>query len=154
MCAIHQEQDQNGHPTLGLFKPARIGRLKIEKDKNPDWTQKEKESLSQQNMFDEGPSKILEKIPYKFKYDFMCSDPECHGHQMTCTDWEMGQSYRRWRRDYGDSWEAPFRKRYEDEMINKLDTHFYVGTVHRHPKSWIIVGLFYPPYEQMEDLFS
>jgi hypothetical protein len=21
--------------------------------------------------------------------------------------------------------------------------HFYVGTVHRHPKEWIIVGLFY-----------
>ena len=29
-------------------------------------------------------------------------------------------------------------------MINKLDTYFYVGTVHRHPKNWIIVGLFYP----------
>ena len=30
-------------------------------------------------------------------------------------------------------------------MIEKFDTHFYVGTVHRNPKSWIIVGLFYPP---------
>jgi hypothetical protein len=30
-------------------------------------------------------------------------------------------------------------------MIEKYDTHFYVGTVHRHPHIWIIVGLFYPP---------
>jgi hypothetical protein len=28
-----------------------------------------------------------------------------HGHAMICTDWEMGQAYRSWRRDYGDQWE-------------------------------------------------
>ena len=27
----------------------------------------------------------------------------------------------------------------------KLDTHFYVGTIHQHPGEWIVVGLFYPP---------
>jgi hypothetical protein len=25
-----------------------------------------------------------------------------------------------------------------------LKAHFYVGTVHQHPHTWIIVGLFYP----------
>ena len=30
-------------------------------------------------------------------------------------------------------------------MKERYDTHFYVGTVHGHPNSWIIVGLFYPP---------
>ncbi len=29
-------------------------------------------------------------------------------------------------------------------MIEKNDTHFYVGTLHHHPNIWIIVGLFYP----------
>jgi len=38
-----------------------------------------------------------------------------------------------------------FRQRYETEMIQKYDTHFYVGTMHGHPQVWIIVGLFYPP---------
>lgn len=154
MCHIKRMQNERGHPTLGLFKPAKIDRLIIERIQNPDWTLQEKEFLSQSNMFEEGPTKPLEKIPYKFKYDFRCNDPECRGHTMMCTDWEMGQSYRRWRKAYGDGWEAPFRKRYEDEMINKLDTHFYVGTVHQHPKSWIIIGLFYPPYEQIKDLFG
>jgi hypothetical protein len=42
----------------------------------------------------------------------------------------------------------------EDEMINKYDTHFYVGTVHRYPDVWIIVGLFYPPRQTMGDLFG
>ncbi len=30
-------------------------------------------------------------------------------------------------------------------MINKYDTHFYVGNMHAYQKTWIIVGLFYPP---------
>ena len=64
---------------------------------------------------------------------------------MKCTDWEMGQSWRKWRTDYGERWEAAFREKYERQMIEKFDTHFYVGTLHAYPDTWIIVGLFYPP---------
>jgi hypothetical protein len=39
-------------------------------------------------------------------------------------------------------------------MIEKYDTHFFVGTVHQHPKNWIIVGLFYRPRLAMNDLFE
>jgi len=35
--------------------------------------------------------------------------------------------------------------KYEREMVERFDTHFFVGTVHTHPNAWIIVGLFYPP---------
>ncbi len=31
--------------------------------------------------------------------------------------------------------------------------HFFVGTVHKNPKSWIIVGLFYPPKPDELPLF-
>ena len=73
---------------------------------------------------------------------------------MLCTDWEMGQAYRAWRRQYGSAgWEAKFRQQFETEMIEKNDTHFFVGTIHQHPGSWIIVGLFYPPRPLMNDLF-
>jgi hypothetical protein len=71
-----------------------------------------------------------------------------------CTDWEMGQSYRDWRRKYGDRWEAMFRQRYEREMIEKNDTHFFVGNIHQHPDNWLIVGLFYPPKPTIGDLFD
>lgn len=96
-------------------------------------------------MFAKAPASELEKIPYKFKYEFTCDEPSCSGHTLSCTDWEMGQSYRSWFRTYGPSgWETKFRHRYEEEMTNLNDTHFFVGTVHGHPASWIIVGLFYP----------
>lgn len=56
----------------------------------------------------------------------------------------MGESYRKWRVEYGPNWEQKFRERYESDMM-KNDTHLYVGTVHRHPNIWIVVGLFFPP---------
>ena len=64
---------------------------------------------------------------------------------MKCTDWEMGQSWRKWRIDYGSDWEKAFRQKYELEIRDRFDTHFYVGTINKHPREWIIVGLFYPP---------
>jgi hypothetical protein len=75
-------------------------------------------------------------------------------HNLTCFDWEMGQAYRRWRRQYGDNWEQPFRSRFESEMISKNDTHLFVGNLHQFPTSWIVVGLFYPPKLGMADLFD
>jgi len=95
-------------------------------------------------MFAKAPKTELEKIPLKFQYKFWCEDETCNGHQLVCIDWEMGQSWRRWRDEYGDRWEEKFRNRFEREMIEKYDTHFFVGTIHQHPHIWIIVGLFYP----------
>jgi len=153
MCSIRAEQMANRSPTLGLFKPGKIARLIIEDD-DPEWTPKQLDALAQQNLFDEGPAQRLEKIPYRFKYEYTCNNSDCNGHSMTCTDWEMGQAYRKWRREYGDEWERPFRKKFEVDMISKFDTHFYVGTIHQHPNNWIIIGLFYPPYETTRDLFG
>lgn len=105
-------------------------------------------------MFEEGPIEELEKVPLKFKYQFTCHDATCTGHSLSCTDWEMGQSWRSWRDKYGpDGWEEKFRQKYDLEMIEKNDTHFYVGTVHQHPAEWIIVGLFYPPKDTQGSLF-
>ena len=96
----------------------------------------------------------LEKIPFDFRYEFHCDDPACAGHDFICTDWEMGQSYRSWRSAYGTSWQDKFRERYGHDMMERNDTSFFVGTVHRHPNRWIIVGLFYPPKEATGDLFT
>jgi hypothetical protein len=153
MCAIRDECEQNGHPTLGLFKPGKIIRLILEPDAE-DWTPEELVALQQTDLFKKTPKEQLEKIPYNFKYEYTCADPNCNGHTMTCFDWEIGQSFRSWRSEYGDEWEGKFRQRYENEMINKYDTHFFVGNMHQHPTSWIIVGLFYPPRQRQSDLFG
>jgi hypothetical protein len=153
MCHIRREQDASGYPTLGIFRPAQIKRLVLEKT-NADWSAEELAILKQDDLFQKAPSETLEKIPFKFVYEFECKDAACRGHSMSCTDWEMAEAYRRWRLQYGPGWEAKFRERFEHDMTEKYDTHFIVGTVHRHPKNWIIVGLFYPPKQAMGDLFD
>jgi hypothetical protein len=154
MCQIRRERDERGSPTLGIFQPAQIKRLIIEPTAD-QWTSDELQIQQQDTLFQKAPADTLEKIPFNFKYEFRCVDPICRGHEMMCTDWEMGQAYRRWRQDYGDNgWERAFRQRFEVEMINKFDTHFFVGTIHQHPNSWIIVGLFYPPKAPILDLFD
>jgi hypothetical protein len=149
LCCIKKERDDKGFPTLGIFKP-KIERLEIEPEDDPNWTQEQLEKFKQGDLLENAPTEELEKIPYKFRYAFACDHSDCPGHTAICTDWEMGESYRKWRKAYGDNWEAQFRHKYEVEMINKLDTHFYVGTIHGHPHVWIIVGLFYPPMPKTE----
>jgi hypothetical protein len=39
-------------------------------------------------------------------------------------------------------------------MIEKFDTHLFVGTVHQQSASWNIVGLFYPPKQTTRDFFA
>jgi hypothetical protein len=154
LCCLKQARDTDGFPTLGLFRPRVIERLTIEPEANPNWTSEELELLQQGQLFGHQPTASLEKVPYKFRYWFRCDHDACPGHKLMCTDWEMGESWRRWKDEYGDGWQEKFRLRYEQEMIEKNDTYFYVGTVHRNPSAWIIVGLFYPPKPAELPLFG
>jgi hypothetical protein len=153
LCGLQKEREHNGFPSLGIIKPAKISRLVIEKT-GSTWTESELSILGQLDLFQKAPKETLEKLPFVFKYDFKCSEPSCGGHSCTCTDWELGQSYRKWRREYGGEWEQAFRQRYETEMIDKFDTHFFVGNLHQYPNAWIIIGLFYPPKQTTGDLFG
>ena len=153
LCGIQRERDEKLSPTLGIFKPTEIRRLLIEQTVS-EWTAQQLACLKQTDLFRATPSRTLEKIPFIFRYEFQCADASCAGHTLMCTDWEMGQSYRKWQRKYGTDWEREFRRKYEHEMINRFDTHFFVGTIHQYPNSWIIVGLFYPPPKTSYDLFG
>lgn len=154
LCHLQRGCDENGCPTLGLFKPKRIDEFRIIDSPEPHWTPKQLALLRQQHMFEESPKQELEKIPFYFYYYFKCADPSCNGHRLSCTDWEMGESYRKWRREYGNGWEEKFREKYEAWMTSQ-DLHFFVGTMQQYPCSWIIIGLFYPPVSQQgEIMFS
>jgi hypothetical protein len=98
-------------PQVRSYGPSNSSRtaVSIERD-NPTWTNEQLVNLRQGDLFESAPTEELEKIPYKFQYSFDCDHTECRGHTAICTDWEMGQSYRRWRAEYGENWEAKFRE--------------------------------------------
>jgi hypothetical protein len=148
---LRKETDKS----LGFIRPKKIRRLEIRPAERSEWTEEEKVILMQTDFFDEdAPRRPLEKIPYDFSYRFLCENPACKGHVMKIVDWEMCELYRKCRRTYGADWETPLREKYERQMIEKFETCFFVGTMKGHlsPKSWIIVGLFYPQRSDAEQL--
>ena len=153
LCCLVRQRNAQGFPTLGIFKPRKIECLVISAI-DPNWTPAQLDILRQGHLFIKNPKAELEKVPFSFRYQFRCDESKCSGHKMICVDWEMGQSWRSWKKQYGDDWEEKFRQRYDTEMIHKNDTHFFVGTVHQHPGTWIIVGLFYPPRTGNVGLFE
>ncbi|MGD1119092.1 MAG: hypothetical protein ABR886_06350 [Dehalococcoidales bacterium] len=152
LCFL-QNQNNTG-ASLGLFKPRCINELIIEPEEDENWTEEELGSLNQQSMFDSKYIAPLEKIPYKFKYRFLCQDPRCSGHILSITDWEAGQAYRNFKESYKENWETQFRKKFEYDMTYNRDIHLYVGTMRAHPNIWIIIGLFYPKKEELTNAQS
>jgi hypothetical protein len=143
MCCLRRAEIADRAPTLGIFKPKEIEAFIIEPTE-AEWSQNELKKLRQSTLWEHAPAQELEKIPFRFSYQFRCDDDRCKGHKLACFDWEMGESYRSWSKKYGAGWESKFRQKFEHDMIELNDTYFYVGTVHQFPHSWIIVGLWYP----------
>lgn len=154
LCWLQRHRDQHQYPTLGVFKPKLVRRLTVASEATPQWSEAELQILRQRTLYgDNTPKKELEKIPYKFSYEFECDEPDCSGHKLMCSDWELGEAWRNWYKTYGVGWQTQIKKKFETQMIEHCDLHFFVGTIHRNPKSWIIVGLFYPPKSNELPLF-
>lgn len=149
LCELMQLRDQN--ISLGIFKPHNISEFYWKKEA-PNWTEEEKEILIQQDLFGI-EKKPLEKMPYSFHYRFRCNDENCNGHDMTIIDWEIQQAYRSWLNKYG---EDEVLQKIKEKWLNTLcgpsrDTYFIVGTHHVF-KTFIILGVFWPPKNQQLDL--
>ena len=64
---------------------------------------------------------------------------------MELLDWEIAESYRTWRRLYGSGWEAKLRERYDEELRNRYDTQWFLGTFAKYPDKWTLIGWYRPP---------
>jgi len=139
-----KEQQALDGTSLGIIKPRHVCDLIIE-PADPRWKDSLLARRAQGDLFKE--LKPLEKIPYKFSYKFECEGSDCAGHKLMISDWEVNALYGNCRDRCSTDQEALQKVRHKllDELCSsKRDLHFFVGTIKRHPKSWIIVGLFYP----------
>lgn len=137
------------HTSLGIFRPKRIIDVAVS-EAEPEWKPGFKAALAQGRFWEnrKASREPLRKVPYKFQYRFECDDDRCKGnHKMMIEDWEVGALY--WRCvDEGASPDEAAEK-VKHKFLNEIcapvnDTHFYVGTVFAHPKSWVIIGAYYP----------
>lgn len=147
-AALEARRQATGE-TLGFLRVSRILELQITAVDEPDWTEADTVRLSQDGLFDSVEVKQrppLRKLPYDFHYRYECIGPngvESLRHKLT--DWEVGALYWNCVKGYGPrGWEAKFRQRLETEFADK-DLLLLMGTIHRFPDQWLIVGIVYPP---------
>ena len=143
------EQQRADRTSLGVFKPKKIHDL-IYKPDADDWKASFKAALAQARLWED--RKVSKnpprKVPYKFQYVFNCDDPRCRSkHQMMIEDWEVGALY--WRQVDQGATPADAAKTVREKFLGKLcaadrDTHLYVGTILAHPKTWVVIGVFWP----------
>ncbi len=151
-----RERQNVDQTSLGIFKPKAINDLVISSDE-PQWKPKYLAALKQRRLWEtrQASGTPLRKVPFKFHYHFDCDDPRCNGHKMSIHDWEVGALF--WRCvDSGDSHQSAATK-VKDKFLSDIcgpdkETYFYVGTVHGHPRSWIVLGAFYPSAEHNPQL--
>ncbi len=143
------EQLENNRTSLGIFKPSQVKDLVVRPD-DPNWKPGFQKALMQSRLWDDRKAtrEPPRKVPFNFFYRFACSDPRCNGnHRMSIHDWEVGALYWRLIDEGASSQEAAagVKTKFLDELCGAdKDTHFFVGTVHGHPRSWVIIGVWWP----------
>lgn len=137
--------------SIGMFRPKLI--RKLVKEPADPWSEKERAALRQERLglgaAETHELAELEQVPWKFSYAFDCNSVHCGGHKLQILDWELGQSYRRWSRSDPRRWEDMVRQKYERELPAR-DLHLVVGTLAAHPKTFVIIGLVYPPRPKVD----
>jgi hypothetical protein len=141
MCEILALQREKGI-SLGMFKPKEIRDLVFEKA-DREWG----DIINQLSLF-ENPGKPLEPVPFRFKYSYVCDDPHCKGHEQSIIDREACELYRKLKQGETSeqSLKAKMRQKWVDELWGKgRDSYLFVGNQRVHPRSFLILGVFWPP---------
>jgi len=147
------DQQKRDHTSLGVFRPRKVHDLIITPD-SPEWKPSFKAALAQARLWDDRrvTKEPPRKVPFKFQYQFECDDRRCkRNHRMMIEDWELGALY--WNLvDKGASpKEAAQQVKYKflyDMCGEDKDTHFFVGTILAHPRTWVVIGVFWPKIKE------
>ena len=86
------------------------------------------------------PSVRVERLPW-IGYKFYCGKHECNGHEMMVIDWEAQELFRKYKTL------PPVRQKLYTWMLETRNLYFIIGNTWRWHKSFMIIGLFYPPKE-------
>lgn len=138
-CQIFASINEN--KSLGMFKPCRV---------DFSWQKasfaeegKRKSHYSQLQFFNK-QIRAIEKIPFDFYYQFKCfNNLQCNGHKLPILDWEIVESFRKWR----------FVYKSRDELLNKIkerwlnricsdknDIYFFVGNTQRFKDQFMVLS--------------
>ena len=151
--------------SLATFKPTEILDVTVEAEKNRNWDEKRLRDIEakskQQDLFMDSTEcfKVVNKLPYKFRYLF--TDETGKKRKLIITDWELGALFWNSMRRHGNN-EAQavddVRNKYLHELVENRNIHFFVGTtlqwdLKNAPNPFTIIGVYSPPVVLQESLF-
>lgn len=139
--------------SLGIVKPSQNIKFRIEKrpeDEIKINEIKKRSVLDQGDLFED--IKNLEAIPYRFKVNFKCKNPECRGHDMSILDWEIAELYRNCKKN--KNWEKMILNKLESMCdFKKREPYFILGNMNQWRHIFCVLGIFYPPNILQDELF-
>lgn len=145
MCEVRRRQRED-RTSLAVFRPAGRPELRIEEDRTP-WDPAKQAIVDQPSLLMPG-KQGLEKVPYRFLYAYRCQgEALCPGHEQSIVDWEISESFRKWRREHGEAGAIErIRRKWGNELwAPERDTALFVGNQFRNPDGFLVLGVFWPP---------
>ncbi len=152
MCELNAANEGGsgpGVPSLGVVRPVTTPKLEITpldeatlKKRN----ERAEASANQPSLFDDGTTlrAPLEIVPWRFRYLYNCRSEACTGHAQTIVDWEIVALWRKVR--HLPDWQDRMRRKFVGEMWGPgRDTVMFVGNQEQHPRSFLVLGVFWPP---------
>lgn len=152
MEELYAQQDAD-RTSLGIFRPKQVHDF-ISTPDDSDWKPGFKAALAQARLW-ENRTRSKEpprKVPFKFHYVFECNDPACkRNHRMMIEDWEVGALF--WNCVNSGATHEDACKKVKHKFLDEIcasdrETHFFVGTILSYPKTWVVIGTFYPKIEE------
>ncbi|WP_310970223.1 MULTISPECIES: hypothetical protein [unclassified Amycolatopsis] len=148
MCSLHRGATMASQ-SLALIRPRRISDLRI--TRHAGWTKEQQAKIndyvSQFSLFDNEDRTPLRAPRFAGTYHYQCAEPDCGGHKQGFIDWEfVAVQLLRLRGMDDDTAAEHLRRRFLDEICGSShDVAFYVGNVTAHPRTFSVLGVYYPP---------
>lgn len=149
--SLRLAQERSG-VSLGIVKPKEVKRviIQVRDEKEISEAVRKKDSvINQLDLFEK--KKDLYILPIKIMIEFVCNGSECKGHKMSILDWELGQLYRKVKKD--PDWQTKIKSKIIEEIFGKnRDTYIILGNMISHPQTFCVLGFFWPiksPYRQL-----
>ncbi|MFZ1980060.1 MAG: hypothetical protein WAU61_02040 [Smithella sp.] len=151
--------------SLAIFKPQKIVNF-IWENTDREWSKEKRDLLkakSKQMSFFQSAEEIekefsvVPKLPYRFSYEFI--DDEGTKSVLMIEDWEIGMLYWNCLMQCSNNEKVALQRveeKYFDKFLEK-DLYLFLGTLKQYhgwaKNPFVIVGIFYPPFNQQQDLF-
>lgn len=156
LCELQRLQKAE-RASLGMIRVREVTKFRtVEADKKKyEKAGKKHEYAATANLFNE--SKLaVEALPFKYQYWFLCMDDSCKGHKCSIIDWEAYELRRRMVSKWGE--DVAFekvRQMYVDNICGPdKETYFFMGNMHQHPGSFLVLGAFYPRLSDSASFFE